>query len=56
MSVESFKASISKASDEAEYTLEKEGVTGKKTEEVRRRENGVHGLLMIQLEGGAWRE
>ena len=45
MSVESFKASISKASDEAEYTEKK------KTEEVRRRDNGVHGLLMIQLEG-----
>ena len=48
MSVESFKASISKASDEAEYTLEKEGVTEKKktlSEEVRRRENGMHGLL-----------
>ena len=34
MSVESLKGSISKAADEAETTLEKEGVTSKKTEEV----------------------
>lgn len=35
MSMESFKASISKAADEGEATLQKEGITEKKKEEVR---------------------
>lgn len=34
MSMESLKASISKAADEGEATLQKEGITEKKKEEV----------------------
>ena len=34
LSIESLKGSISKAADEADATLEKEGVTSKKAEEV----------------------
>ena len=35
MSIESLKASIGKAADEGEATLQKEGITEKKKEEVR---------------------
>ena len=38
MSVDSLKASISKAADEGEATLQKEGLSQKKEEQVRTRE------------------